>query len=155
MTALHVVVIEWQTTGEDPSVHTATHEFLALREAARELHGWATGKGPMTPDALGDPELKEWLAEDGETEPEWSDPASVRKWLDGFREATTAPWWSLHVTELIEPTLAERPTKEYDHAARPDDFSEYGDRCRFCGDDITWIGPSHSDWLHVDDPANR
>lgn len=45
-------------------------------------------------------------------------------------------------------------TKIYDHDARPDDDPEPGDRCKDCGEDITWTGPSHLDWLHVDDARN-
>jgi hypothetical protein len=39
----------------------------------------------------------------------------------------------------------------YDHTARPDDDPEPGDRCKTCGAPITWMGPSHTDWLHVDE----
>jgi hypothetical protein len=35
------------------------------------------------------------------------------------------------------------------HAARPDDLPEPGDRCKDCGQSITWIGPSQYDWEHV------
>lgn len=39
--------------------------------------------------------------------------------------------------------------KTYDHTARPDDDNQPGDRCKDCGDDVTWVGPSHVDWIHV------
>ena len=35
-----------------------------------------------------------------------------------------------------------------DHKARPDDDPEPGDRCKDCGKDITWLGPSYNDWEH-------
>lgn len=44
---------------------------------------------------------------------------------------------------------------EYDHEARPDDDPEPGDRCKDCGETITWMGPSDRDWLHENDPANN
>lgn len=46
-------------------------------------------------------------------------------------------------------------THLYDHDARPDDLPEPGDRCKTCGEPITWMGPSHLDWLHVNDARNR
>lgn len=42
----------------------------------------------------------------------------------------------------------------YDHDARPSDDADPGDRCKECGEDITWMGPADRDWLHVDDPRN-
>jgi hypothetical protein len=39
----------------------------------------------------------------------------------------------------------------YDHRARPDDDPEPGDRCKDCGKDVTWIGPTHADWRHLDE----
>lgn len=42
-----------------------------------------------------------------------------------------------------------------DHEARPDDDPEPGDRCKDCGRDITWTGPSMYDWTHVDDRPLR
>ena len=47
------------------------------------------------------------------------------------------------------------PGKDYDHDAAPDSLPGPGDTCKTCGEDITWIGPSQSDWLHVDDKENR
>lgn len=45
---------------------------------------------------------------------------------------------------------------EYDHAPIPDDMPEPGDRCKVCGEELTWMGPSPvTDWLHVNDPANQ
>lgn len=42
------------------------------------------------------------------------------------------------------------PAVTYDHDARPDDSPGPGDRCKECGDDITWVGPSPLiDWVHV------
>lgn len=49
----------------------------------------------------------------------------------------------------------ESPGKTYDHEPQPDDLPEPGDRCKRCGEDITWTGPSIYDWLHVDDEENR
>jgi hypothetical protein len=37
-----------------------------------------------------------------------------------------------------------------DHAARPDDLPDEGDRCKDCGREITWIGPSDYDWEHAE-----
>jgi hypothetical protein len=42
----------------------------------------------------------------------------------------------------------------YTHDALPDDLPDEGDRCKHCGKDITWMGPSPYDWLHEDDEAN-
>lgn len=40
----------------------------------------------------------------------------------------------------------------YDHPALLDDLPEPGNRCKICGEDLTWIGPSHEyDWQHVAD----
>jgi hypothetical protein len=36
------------------------------------------------------------------------------------------------------------------HSARPDDDPKPGDRCKDCGEQITWVGPSQYDWEHVD-----
>lgn len=48
------------------------------------------------------------------------------------------------------------PGKTYDHDPRPDDReSGAPDRCKDCGEDVTWIGPTLRDWLHVDDKENR
>jgi hypothetical protein len=46
------------------------------------------------------------------------------------------------------PTKAEAEdfTK---HDARPDDNPEPGDRCKDCGQPITWVGPNHTDWEHI------
>ena len=43
---------------------------------------------------------------------------------------------------------------QYDHEPRPDDDPESGDRCKDCGEDVTWEGPSDRDWLHTDDLRN-
>jgi len=74
---------------------------------------------------------------------------------DEFIEITDAG-----AVELIRnlPEFIDRlslPTKTYDHDARPSDDPEPGNRCKDCGDDITWMGPSQYDWMHVDDPRNR
>jgi hypothetical protein len=53
-----------------------------------------------------------------------------------------------------EPEPPAAAFKVYDHEARPDDNPEPGDHCKDCGADITWIGPSQADWLHVDDERN-
>jgi hypothetical protein len=45
--------------------------------------------------------------------------------------------------------------KTYDHLARPDDNPEPGDRCKDCGDPVTWIGPTQYDWEHVEDVEVR
>ena len=41
------------------------------------------------------------------------------------------------------------PSCGYDHPARPNDLPKAGNRCRDCGQPITWIGPSHDDWIHT------
>jgi hypothetical protein len=56
---------------------------------------------------------------------------------------------------LAPPPTADATVKFYNHGARPDDDPEPGDRCKDCGDDVTWVGPDARDWLHVDDPDNR
>jgi hypothetical protein len=47
------------------------------------------------------------------------------------------------------------PGKRYDHVAAPDSLPGPDDTCKVCGEDITWMGPGSSDWLHVDDEENR
>lgn len=38
-----------------------------------------------------------------------------------------------------------------DHRPIPDDMPEEGDRCKYCGGPITWVGPSTvTDWEHVE-----
>lgn len=56
---------------------------------------------------------------------------------------------------LAPHPLTDATVKVYDHDARPADDNQPGDRCKDCGDDVTWVGPSSGDWLHVDDPDNR
>ena len=84
--------------------------------------------------------------------------------VDGVDVQDTAHITSSHehgsVTEkIIRDFSDELPTGRvitvYDHEARPDDDNEPGDRCKDCGDDIVWIGPSHVDWLHVADARNQ
>ena len=66
-----------------------------------------------------------------------------------------------YITETIPEDysneLDERVTtvSTYDHEARPDDDNEPGDRCKDCGQAVVWIGPSHVDWLHVNDMRNQ
>lgn len=62
------------------------------------------------------------------------------------------------VTDIADATAMARletPGKTYDHEASPDDLPEDGERCKTCGEDITWVGPSQYDYLHVDDKENR
>lgn len=33
----------------------------------------------------------------------------------------------------------------------PDDLPEEGDRCKYCGHSITWIGPGQYDWELADE----
>lgn len=40
-------------------------------------------------------------------------------------------------------------TIESDHSARPSDGNGPGDRCKDCGIHIVWVGPSASDWMHL------
>lgn len=47
------------------------------------------------------------------------------------------------------------PGKKYDHDPRPDDDRGPGGYCKDCGEEITWMGPSHLDWMHVNDERNR
>lgn len=37
----------------------------------------------------------------------------------------------------------------FQHYARPDDDPTPGDRCKDCGQPVTWVGPSHTDWEHI------
>ena len=55
----------------------------------------------------------------------------------------------------IVPDHTTGPGREYDHDPKPDDMPEPGDRCRECGEPITWVGPSQYDWMHVGDRRNR
>ncbi len=45
--------------------------------------------------------------------------------------------------------MTTTPTTEDGHTARPDDDPAPGDRCKDCGREVTWLGPSMSDWEHV------
>lgn len=54
-----------------------------------------------------------------------------------------------HEHEDDEDDEDEEGPKTYDHDARPDDDNQPGDRCKDCGEAITWVGPSHVDWIHV------
>ncbi len=49
--------------------------------------------------------------------------------------------------EARDVTEVEIPPE---HDARPDDLPEPGDRCKDCGENITWIGPGIGDWEHSD-----
>lgn len=56
---------------------------------------------------------------------------------------------------LREDPAASRSGKTYDHDPVPDDLPQPGDRCKTCGEPITWLGPSTvTDWMHVDDQRN-
>lgn len=63
------------------------------------------------------------------------------------------------IAGIIREALASDPLagpgRAYDHEARPDDDPEPGDRCKDCGEPITWTGPSPYSWLHVGDARNR
>lgn len=49
---------------------------------------------------------------------------------------------------ILKPAGPAQPA--FPHDVIPDDDPEPGDRCKRCGDPITWIGPSLiSDWQHV------
>ena len=51
----------------------------------------------------------------------------------------------------LDGTINNRVIRRaWEHPARPDDDPEPGDRCKDCGKEITWVGPSQVDWLHVD-----
>lgn len=52
--------------------------------------------------------------------------------------------------------IASVPRNEFaeSHEARPDDDNEAGDRCKDCGQKVTWIGPGLNDWEHVDAKDN-
>lgn len=52
-----------------------------------------------------------------------------------------------HVRHIVMETAVTYWTGYHD--ARPDDDNEPGDRCKDCGRDVTWIGPSHTDWQHA------
>jgi hypothetical protein len=45
--------------------------------------------------------------------------------------------------------------RRHGHQARPDDDPEPGDRCKECGQSVTWLGPNFTDWLHTAPPADR
>lgn len=56
---------------------------------------------------------------------------------------------TVDLMEALSQAADEHMESRWDHAARPDDDPEPGDRCKDCGDEITWLGPSHYDWEHV------
>lgn len=58
---------------------------------------------------------------------------------------------ALYVERQPAEDYVPREPKVYDHRPRPDDDPKPGDRCKDCGDDITWEGPTAYDWLHVDE----
>lgn len=71
------------------------------------------------------------------------------EWDDAFIARLTA--------DLALPFAEEGTDKDenpYDHEARPDDNPEPGDRCKVCGETVTWMGPGPADWLHSDDPRS-
>ncbi len=42
----------------------------------------------------------------------------------------------------------DRPRCQWDgNSHEPDDLPDDGDRCKYCGIDITWIGPSVHNWV--------
>jgi hypothetical protein len=61
-----------------------------------------------------------------------------------------------HATSCsLHPDNIVTTVSTYNHDARPDDDNEPGDRCKDCGQAVVWIGPSHVDWLHVNDMRNQ
>jgi ABC-type glutathione transport system ATPase component len=68
--------------------------------------------------------------------------------------------WEEHDRAEIEAQRQERDAERdaeraAEHDARPDDLNEPGDRCKDCGDKITWVGPGHTDWEHVIAPVEQ
>lgn len=61
----------------------------------------------------------------------------------------------LSLIRPLAPAWGESKGKTYDHEPMPDDMPEPGDRCKECGEAVTWMGPSQYDWMHVDDVRNR
>lgn len=45
------------------------------------------------------------------------------------------------------PELASPPEEEECELHRPDDLPDPGDRCKYCGKEITWVGPGDYDWV--------
>jgi hypothetical protein len=77
--------------------------------------------------------------------------------VDDSERGLWADWGTGNtVAEAEAAVRREVEGLDYDHDARPDDDPEPGDRCKTCGEDITWIGPHPtSDWMHVGDRRNR
>jgi hypothetical protein len=76
--------------------------------------------------------------------------------ITGHSDATAEEPWCNHDAVAVVDGVCECGVRvEFDHDAVPDDDPEPGDRCKVCGEDITWMGPSPTtDWLHVNDLRN-
>ena len=89
--------------------------------------------------------------------------SGLRAALGAYSHASSAEEAQTAADQLaaaVEEFLAKQdgplagPGKTYTHDPVPDDLPEPGNRCRECGEDITWMGPSQYDWMHVDDERN-
>jgi hypothetical protein len=70
--------------------------------------------------------------------------------------ADVAEYWKDHPTSCRQcDDDKERGYRVYDHDARPDDLPEPGDRCKDCGEGVTWMGRGSGDWVHVHSRENQ
>jgi hypothetical protein len=86
----------------------------------------------------------------------WGDPG---KWLAQYYDAPMKLWFDIGDAQADRAQAQARAdgyrrpeplSTRDDHRARPDDDPEPGDRCKECGEAITWAGPSTvTDWEHV------
>jgi hypothetical protein len=123
---------------------TYTNDYISdtgksLREQVLDAYGFLANSdneldmGPADQFRDAFPRWHEMTEDEAEKAADWLETHSRIEWWNGM------------------PVL-----NAYDHPARPDDDPEPGDRCKDCGEDITWIGPSVAhDWMHVDDFRNK
>lgn len=148
-------VIEWSSDkAAEPAVFLADSE-VDVRRAVVEFLAPSVGRGDIA--YITEAWVAQWPT------PDLADDAAVTAWLDALREESTDAWLTIYyaggdaggdmyrdVRGQGQPVKVEG-VKTYDHDARPDDDPEPGDRCKDCGEDISWIGPSLTrDWEHVD-----
>lgn len=93
---VHVMVVEWQGTGEDPWVYVGATWHAAARAAARAVWDNVIGE-----DGKGPNDWPEVGTELPLTQAILNDPEQLAGWLAAFREGITVPW----VTEVEERVL--------------------------------------------------
>ena len=84
---LHIGVIEWASWSAcSPTVIVADSEEALRRMAIERLKGTEVEDYPSFYEEFPVPDL--------------DDAGAVKQWLDDFREATTAPWFTEYIHEL-------------------------------------------------------